>query len=178
MTKAIRITALAALLMTPTVAQAQDAVGEWRGIDLASLDTVYVTEDGGRQTEGKLLRLDTDSLVMLVDGSEQRFDKGRVLRIEKRGDSLKNGTLIGLGLGLVFGSIAAGLSDCPGDDPGGDCTSFKVAGFATGVGIYTALGTAIDAMIVGRRRVFDAERPGIAARITPGGVQLSVGFTW
>ena len=97
---------------------------------------------------------------MLVGGTEQRFEAARVRRIDKRGDSLKNGTLIGVALGVLFGSISSGISDCPGDDPGGDCTGFRVAAFAGALGIYTALGAGVDALIVGRTRVFDADQPG------------------
>jgi hypothetical protein len=177
MSNVIRITALAALLFTPVVAQAQESLGGWRGLNSSSLDTIYVTDDAGRRTEGKLLRFDTDSLVMLVDGMERRFDQTHVLRIDKRGDSLKNGALIGAALGVVFGGIAAGISDCPGDDPGGSCTGFKAAGFAIGLGMYTALGTAIDAMVVGRTRVFDAGRQ-VAGRTVHDGPQFAFRVSW
>ena len=157
--------------------QAQEALGGWRGLEPSSLDTVYVTDDAGRQTEGKLLRLDTDALVLLVDGTEQRFEAARVQRIDKRGDSLRNGVLIGAALGIVFGSISAGISDCPGDDPGGGCPGFRVGTFAGALGIYTALGTAVDAMIVGRTRVFDADQRR-GARPILDGPQLAVRVSW
>jgi hypothetical protein len=176
MIKSFRIMAFAALLFTPTAAHAQEALGGWRGLNASALDTVYVTDDAGRTTEGKLLRLDNDSLVMLVNGAEQRFEARQILRIDKRGDSLKNGTLIGLGLGVLFGSIAAGISDCP-SEPGGDCSGYRVAGFFIGTGIYTAIGTAIDAMIVGRTRVFDAGRE-VAIRGIPDSPQLAVRVRW
>jgi hypothetical protein len=176
--KTMRIAALAALLFTPAVAQAQEALGGWPGLEPSSLDTVFVTDDAGRQTEGKLLRLDADSLVMLVDGMEQRFDKSRVVRIDKRGDSLKNGAWIGAALGVLFGSIAAGISDCPGDDPGGGCPGTRVTGFAVAMGLYTAVGIGIDAMIVGRTRVFEADRTGGAIRRIPGGPQLAFRVSW
>jgi len=174
MSKTIRIAALAALLFTPAVARAQEAFGGWRGLEPSSLDTVFVTDDVGRQTEGKLLRLDVDSLVMLVNGMERRFDKDRVMRIEKRGDSLKNGALIGATVGALLGWLAAGMGDCSGDDPGGPCTGSKVAVFAVSMGLYTAVGIGIDAMIVGRTRVFDAGREGVAMHRIPGGPQLAV----
>ena len=177
MRNAIRLTALAALLFAPAVVQAQEALGGWRGLETGSLDTVYVTDDAGRQTEGKLLRLDTDALVLLVNGTEQRFEAARVQRIDKRGDSLRNGALIGAALGIVFGSISAGISDCPGDDPGGGCPGFRVGAFAGALGIYTALGTAVDAMIVGRTRVFDADQRR-GARPILDGPQLAVRVSW
>ena len=177
MSNAIRITALAALLFTPAIVQAQEPPAGWQGLELSSLDTVYVTDDAGQRTEGKLLRFDPDALVMLVDGIERKIDKTRVMRIDKRGDSLKNGALIGAALGVLFGSISAGISDCPGDDPGGSCTGFKVATFAGAFGIYTAIGTAVDAMIVGRTRVYDAGRQ-VAIRGVYDGPQLALRVSW
>ena len=177
MSKAIAIAALAALTLVPATAYAQETLGGWRGLNVSSLDTVYVTDDAGRQTEGKLLRLDPDSLVMLVDGAERTFDKAGILRVDKRGDSLKNGTLIGAVVGLVFGSISSGMSDCPGDDPGGGCPGFRVAAFVGSFAIYTAIGTGIDALIVGRTRVFDSGRQ-VAVRGIPDGPRLAVRVRW
>jgi len=178
MIKAIAVTTFAALLLAPMTVHAQEPLGGWRGLKASSLATIYVTDDAGRRTEGQLLRLDSDSLVMLVGDSEQRFDAARVRRIDKRGDSLKNGTLIGVALGVLFGSISSGISDCPGDDPGGDCTGFRVAAFAGALGIYTALGAGVDALIVGRTRVFDADHPGTARAIVPAGPQLALRVRW
>jgi hypothetical protein len=177
MSKAIGITTLVSLLFLPAVVQAQDPLGGWRGLNTSSLDTIYVTDDAGRRTEGKLVRFDPDSLVMLVNGMEQRFDRNRVLRIDKRGDSLKNGALIGAALGVLFGSITAGISDCPGEDPGGSCPGTRVTAFAVSIAFYTAVGTGIDAMVVGRTRVFDAGRQ-IADRATFDGPQLAVRVSW
>jgi uncharacterized membrane protein len=178
MSKAILIAAVAALVFTPAVAQGQEALAGWQGLQPSALNTVFVTDQAGRQTEGKLLRLDADSLVMLVDGMEQSFEKDRVMRIEKRGDSLKNGALIGATAGILMGLMTAGISDCSGDDPGGPCTGQKVGLFFFSMGIYTAIGTAVDAMIVGRTRVFDAGRDGVAIRGIATGPRLAVRVSW
>ena len=177
MSKLIRITALTALLFAPAAVQAQEPLGGWQGLKASSLETIYVTDDTGRQTEGKLLKFDTDSLVMLVDGTEQRFDAQRVLRIEKRGDSVKNGALIGGALGLLFSGIAMGIADCPTEDGSGSCTGSKVAGFVIGTGLYTAMGAGIDAMIVRRTRVYDAGHQ-VAIRSIHNGPQLAVRVSW
>ena len=167
MIKASAFPILAVLLCVPAAARAQEPLGGWRGLNASSLDTIYVTDDAGRRTEGKLLRLEPQSLVMLVEGTEQRFDAARVRRIDRRGDSLKNGAWIGAALGVLFGSITAGISDCPGSDPGGDCTGFRIGTFVGALGIYTAIGVGVDAMIVGRTRVFDASRSTAAVRRLP-----------
>ena len=172
-----RTIAIAVLLLTPAVAHAQESLGRWRGLNVSSLDTIYVTDDAGRRTEGKLLRLEPDSVVMMVAGTEQRFELERVRRIDKRGDSLKNGAWIGAALGVLFGSITAGISDCPGDDQGGCCTGFRIGTFAGALGLYTAMGVGVDALIVGRTRVFDAGRSTAAVR-SVSGPQLAWRVTW
>ena len=177
MIKATAFPILAVLLVVPAAAHAQEPLGGWRGLNASSLDTIYVTDDAGRRTEGKLLRLEPQSLVMLVEGTEQRFDAARVQRIDRRGDSLKNGAWIGAALGVLFGSITAGISDCPGSDPGGDCTGFRIGTFVGALGIYTAIGVGVDAMIVGRTRVFDASRSTAAIRRLPG-PQLAYRIGW
>jgi hypothetical protein len=177
MSNAIRITALAALLLTPEVARAQSVAGSWPGLNVAALETVYVTDRDGRRTEGQFVGFDPDSVLVLVNGAEERFARERVARIDRRADSLRNGALIGAALGVVFGSISAGISDCPGDDPGGGCPGVRVGTFAGALGIYTALGTAVDAMIVGRTRVFDADQRR-AARPILDGPQLAVRVSW
>jgi hypothetical protein len=177
MIKATAFPILAVLLIVPAAARAQEPLGGWRGLNVSSLDTIYVTDDAGRRTEGKLLRFEPESVVMLVEGAEQRFDAARVRRIDRRGDSLKNGAWIGAALGVLFGSITAGISDCPGDDPGGGCTGFRIGAVASALGIYTAIGVGVDALIVGRTRVFEASRQ-VAARIAYDGPQLAVRFSW
>ena len=177
MIKAIAYPTLTALLLIPATARAQESLGGWRGLNLSSLTTIYVTDDGGRRTEGKLLRFEPESLVMLVEGAEQRFDAAHVRRIDRRGDSLKNGALIGAGIGVVLGLVTAGIADCIGDDPGGGCAGGRVALFAVSTGIYAAIGTGVDALIVGRTRVFDADRKSLGRKPIPG-PQLAFRISW
>jgi len=168
---------LAVLLFVPAAAHAQE-LGGWRGLDPSSLDTVYVTDDAGQRTEGKLLRFDPDALVILVDGMERKFDRTSVLRIDRRGDSLKNGAVTGAVVGALMGWLVSGMADCPSDsNPGGSCGGSRVAVFAVSMGLYTAVGTGIDAMIVGRTRVFDAGRATAATRRLSG-PQLAFRVRW
>ena len=167
MMKAIGVTTLAALLFVPAAAHAQEPLGGWRGLNLSSLATIYVTDEAGRQTEGKLLGLEPQALVMLVNGVEQRFDAARVRRIDRRGDSLKNGALIGAGAGVVFGLLAALGSDCP-EDFGGSCPGTRATFFALSTIAYTGLGAGVDAMIVGRTRMFETGRSTAVVRNVSG----------
>jgi hypothetical protein len=176
MIKATAFPTLAMLLCVPAAAHAQESLGGWRGLNVSTLDTIYVTDDTGRQTEGKLLRLEPESVVMLVEGAEQRFDAAHVRRIDRRGDSLKNGALIGAGFGVAFGILAALGSDCP-EDFGGSCPGTRATFFTLSAIAYTGLGAGIDAMIVGRTRMFDAGRQA-ARRGISAGPQLAFRITW
>src|SRR5262245_34348864 len=104
------------------------------GLRSSNLQTVYVLDRSGVETSGKLLGLNPESMVLLVEGAERRFDMADVARIQKR-DSLKNGALIGAVVGLAMGFVTAGISDCPGDEPGGSCGAFRAVAVVTSVGM-------------------------------------------
>jgi hypothetical protein len=168
-----------ASVASPAAASAQDTFGGWRGLDASGLDTVYVTERDGSQTEGKLVGFNADSVVLMVDGSERRIEAARVSRIDRRGDSLRNGALIGLGVGVLMGLFTSGFSDCPGDNRSGNCPGTRAAIFAVSSGFYSAVGAGIDALVKGRTRLYDAARPSAAGQ-HPRGRQLAfnVGVSW
>lgn len=146
--------AIVAAALVPSALYAQETAQSWPGLATSGLSTVYVLDDAGVETAGRLLRLNPDSLVLLVGDAERRFEAARVRRIEKRGDSLRNGALIGTVVGVVMGLIAAGISDCPGDDPGGSCAGFRAAALLFSTGVYAAIGTGIDALVVGRTTLY------------------------
>jgi hypothetical protein len=147
----------------PGVASAQDAAAHWPGLVSSGLSTVYVLDNTGTETSGKFLRLNPDSIVLLVDGAERRFETARVARIQKRGDSLRNGAIIGAIVGVAMGIITAGISDCPGDHPGGGCPGSRAALFLVSTGVYSAIGTGIDALIPGRTTLYEAPKAPPAA---------------
>lgn len=149
------MTILAATLV-PGAVCAQETLQSWPGLAPSGLSTVYVLDDTGVETSGRLLRLNPDSLVLLVDDAERRFEAARVRRIQKRGDSLRNGALIGAIVGVAMGLVGAGISDCPGDDPGGSCSGTRVALFLFSTGVYAAIGTGIDALVQGRTTLYAA----------------------
>lgn len=159
-----------ALAFLPSAAIAQPVPSGWNGLRLSVLPTVYVFDDTGQETSGTLLRLDTSALVLLTDGTERRIEASRIRRIEKRGDSLKNGTIIGLVVGVVMGLITSGISDCPGDDPGGSCPGTSAVLFLFSTGVYTAIGTGVDALIPGRTLLYEApaaSRASLTGRVPP-----------
>ena len=173
-------TALAWVVLSaavPSAASAQAASEAWPGLSPSGLQTVYLLDSSGTEFSGKLLKLDPQSVVLLMEGAERRFDIADVSRIQKR-DSLKNGTLIGVAVGFVMGLVAAGISDCPGDDPGGDCAGLRAVTLAVSTGVYAGLGAGIDALVHGRTTIYTA--PGSSARAAPAAPRaaLQVGFSW
>ena len=170
-----RCLALFAAILVPSVVCAQDTTERWPGLATTQLSTVYVLDDTGAETAGRLLGLNSDSLVLLVDGAERRIDAARVTRIQKRGDSLRNGAVIGAIAGAVMGVVAGGISDCPGADPGGRCPGVRAAAFLVSTGVYTAIGTGIDALVTGRTTVYEAPAP--RAERAPSGGRAAVNVT-
>lgn len=146
--------ALVLIIVAPGLVCAQETPGDWPAVDPLKTKpaTVIVRDDAGVETSGKLLRLDPDAIILVVDDVERRFEADRVTRIEKRGDSLRNGIIIGALVGTAFAMLGAKLSDCPGSDPGGPCTGFRVAT----VLMTTAIGAGIDKMRVGRTTLYES----------------------
>ena len=149
-----RCMAVLVATLVPGAVCAQETEQTWPGV--AGLSTVYVVDETGAETSGRLLRLNLDSLVLLVGGTERRFEAANVRRIQKRGDSLRNGALIGAVAGAVLGVVGAGISDCPGDNPGGSCAGARAALFLFSTGVYAAIGTGVDAIIPGRTTLYAA----------------------
>jgi hypothetical protein len=76
--------------------------------------TIFVTEESGRQIQGKLLRLSPDMLVVLVNGKERQIPATEIGRIE-RPDDLWNGIFWGAVPGLLMaGAFGACSHNCGG----------------------------------------------------------------
>lgn len=140
----------------PAAAFAQSSSAEWPGLERSALQTVYVRDQSGVETSGKLLRLSPDAVVLLVEGSERPFAMADVSRIQKRGDSLRNGALIGGALGLGLGILTGGISDCPGANASGPCPAFRAALVPVAALTYAALGAGVDALVQGRTTIYAA----------------------
>lgn len=159
-----------AMLGVPLTVQAQEPSPVPRGLDLQALPTGYVLDDQGVETSGRLLKLDRDGVVLVIDGAERRFDLARVKRVSRRGDSLKNGAIAGAVVGVVMGLLTGGIADCRTDSGYGTCGAGQRVGFVVGgTAIYTAIGVGIDALIQGRTTIYQAP---------PRGGSLSFTLRW
>ena len=128
-------------------------------------DTVTVEGTNGAEVRGRVVRMAPDALVVSGPSAERMLDAGGVLRISACCDSLRNGTLIGLGSGAALGALFGAGFNARGDD--------AIVGALIFGGIGAGLGIGLDALA----RLTDwytAPRRDAQARIGPG---AAVGVT-
>lgn len=154
-------------------ASAQSApAGQDFGALAATRTAIDVISDTGEQTRGRLLRFDANSLTMESHHREIRFDRQHVAKVYQRGDSLKNGMLIGLAAGAALGIAAGVTATCGGffeaPRPCSASTKRDLAVFAGGTlgAIGLGVGAGIDALFSERRLLYETPRHGDAASIS------------
>lgn len=134
------------LSLSPTLARAQESTPPTPSI--ASRSKVVVFDRDGAAHPGRFVRFDEQELVILVGDDERRFKRDLITRIERSGDSLKNGAIAGAIVGGSLGLLAAAFQ---AEDIGD-----WLAALGINIGLYTAIGTGLDASIEGRTVVYQA----------------------
>jgi hypothetical protein len=125
-------------------------------------EEVFVTHTGsGQPVRGRLIELSPNSLAMLVDGRRVEVPIDEVLRIDARGDSVKDGAIIGA---AVWGGLTA--FSCAAIEDAEYCVTAMVIN--TGIGAL--IGAGIDALHKGRTPIY------IKAGRSSAGLQLK--FSW
>jgi hypothetical protein len=144
--------------LTPGAGLAQPAPPN---VDLGDVlkigDAVRVEDVAGRTWKGGVTRLGATEFEVMVDGTRTLFLTDDLREVAVAGDSLANGTLIGLGIGGALGLSMGGFS---GEYRGGDA----IAGLLIFGGVGAGLGVGIDALIRGERVVY---RRSSTARLVP-----------
>jgi hypothetical protein len=93
---------IAAVALCPATAQAQrGSFTELQGA-LRHGDAVYLTDDTGHTTKGRVSDVTSSSLMMQVGNDTRVFELERTRRVE-RGDSLANGIMLGVVAGAAAG---------------------------------------------------------------------------
>ncbi|HEY3043379.1 MAG TPA: hypothetical protein VGJ39_05115 [Vicinamibacterales bacterium] len=142
-------------------------------VTLTGLFPVYVLDRTGEETKGKLVSLTGSAVVLQMDSTTRTFNLTDVVRIDRQGDSMKNGAIIGAVIGGVTGALTAGgLADCPGAHS--PCTGARVAGFFIATGVWTAIGVGIDALIPGRTLLWKPSSPQASRSSSGSGLTLNV----
>jgi hypothetical protein len=139
--------------------------------------TVWITDSGGREERTRIVGVSGDIVTTTAGDEIRRLRTTDVMRVRARhSDSLINGALIGAGAAL-----AAGLFLCRLTEPWEVCRGnvgpmFRIGAIGAGVGI------GIDALIRGRRTIYEAARVATRLRAAPivarhgGGLQVSLSF--
>jgi hypothetical protein len=183
----LRISLVLACVIVTVPAIAQSGPGPFSTFPTNN-PTVYLMDVTGTETTGRLSRFDLSSVTITTGRGEVTFDQRQVKSVDRRGDSLKNGAIIGALTGLAFGSLGAAMMDYCNrpQEPLEPCSTGEKMGV---VGLFTALfsgiGVGIDALRSGRTRIYEAAGAHRAAAVTtivptvaPAGLGLSVSVGW
>jgi hypothetical protein len=145
---------------------------------------VDVVDRQGRMVRGEFVRADGEGILVTLYGSAEgrRVPAGDVMNVTRAGDSMKNGALIGAGVGafstlLVFADDSSGAAD-----PLCTTTRCKVSTGVMMTAMYAGIGALIDRAIKGRTVVYRAPSDRLSWSVTPhpvprgAGVQVALKF--
>jgi hypothetical protein len=159
---------LAAVFLFACSAPAR-AQGSLERLKLSLGDRVDVTERSGVITTGVL----TDVTATAVQAGNRDFPIDSVLKVERRGDSVWDGLLIGAGIGLILSPIAQE----------GCLSGSKIPCVLGPMAVYGGIGALIDLGHEGKTTIYRAAPGGSkGARVAPivapgaGGLAVAIGF--
>ena len=121
---------------------------------LHSGDTVYVIDKTGSETKGHIVDVSPSALVLDVNGIRRRMEQDSVRQVQRYGDSLWNGLLIGVAVGTAGSLIADPTYERCKNEPQKLCANPQTGQRVLAVGIMGAVGAGIDALIRGRKQVY------------------------
>lgn len=171
--RSLPVFVVVALVSSATSARAQ---ADFSALPIHVGDRVYVITSSGAEVGGRITTHSPTTLSI----DEFEFTPETALRIERPGDSLLNGALIGFAVGAFVG---AGLyqESCAGTrEP---CPSRAVMALGAGAS-EAAFGAFLDWLHVGRRQIYRRTAPGsastrrVAPFITPRGKGVALAFSF
>jgi hypothetical protein len=141
-----KITAIAASCLAVSILQAQVIPGRWEKMAAEKPGSkITVTLHSGDRIDCSFNHLSADSLLVTTpDGTERilrKTDVATIVTASKRWDSLRNGGIIGLGVGIAIGALGT-LAMSEHTEVSGATALGLIAVYA---GIGAGIGLAIDA---------------------------------
>jgi hypothetical protein len=139
--------------------------------------TVWITDSAGREQKTRIVDVSGGVLTAAAGEEIRRFRTSEIVRVRVRhSDPVLNGALIGAGA-----AVASGLLMCRAMEPWEVCRNdigpmAKIGALGAGVGI------AIDAVVRGRRTIYQAPPGSVRLQVMPlltrqaGGLQLAITF--
>jgi hypothetical protein len=146
-----------------TPAAAQDTAAKESSATIQG-GTYRIRLTTGEEMAGRLLKLGPDVLQILVKGQRLEMPFEQVLQVDREGDSLKNGAIIGA---VVVGLLCAVVCGQGLDD----ASQLPVA-VAVNAGVGALIGAGWDAAIKHRTTIY--RKPGAAAALD--GVRVVVAY--
>ena len=158
-------------------AQAGDATRTIPEGTLAPGMTVWITDSSGREEKMRIVSVATDRLTAAAGADVLHIDAADVTRVRVRqSDSLLNGALIGAGA-----AVGSALLFCRAMEPWENCRDdygpmLRIGAIGAGIGL------GIDALIRGRRSIYEAAEGSPRLQAAPllgrrgAGLRISVTF--
>jgi hypothetical protein len=134
-------------------------------------DAVTASGDGDERWRGHVVGMRPDELVLRVEGREVVLAADRVRRVAMCCDSLKDGPLIGLGIGAGLGALVfSGFSERRSGD--------TLLGALWIGGLGAAMGFGIDVLIGREADVYRASNTTVRVIVDPRGGGVRVMLRW
>ncbi|MEO6238708.1 MAG: hypothetical protein ABIQ52_17060 [Vicinamibacterales bacterium] len=149
-------TAALVLLLMPAPARAQAGPGSRPH---TGEDVIVTQSTSGQEIRGHIVELSATTLALLVNGQRVEVPIDRVLRIDARHDSVKNGAAIGA---LSLGGLSALGCFATVGTTSGIC----VTSTALNAGLGALAGAGIDALHKGRTTIYSKPSP-VSVAIAP-----------
>jgi hypothetical protein len=126
-------------------------------------DKIAVVDITGRELTGRIERLSRDALILATSVGSRQFGEADLVRIsQRRGDSLKNGAIIGaVAATAYFVTVGMLLRESDGGDV---IVSTAVGGGVLFGGLGAAAGAGIDALISRRQVIY--QKPAGRSRVS------------
>jgi hypothetical protein len=143
------------VLSVPTNAAAQESFASVRN-RIALGDTVFVLDVTGTETRGLVMNVDLSTIRLKVNDTEREWQETAVYRLERRGDSVRDGARRGVITGAIVGAVLGAIAGATWANSGSGSTPI---GGAFGVGLVGAglglgIGVGMDALIQGRTLIY------------------------
>ena len=160
-------------LAVPRIAASQDAPVSFDQLRtvLKNGDSVVVADATGAELQGRISELSSTSLVLLIPTGRLTAPISRDLReeevtmVRRRGDSLINGTLIGVVAGTLGGLLVSQTYLCEGCHWGSSWVPVAFAAYGAGIGAGAGLG--FDALFRGNEVVYSRRASTAKVRLVP-----------
>jgi hypothetical protein len=139
--------------------------------------TAWITDATGREEKARIVGLVDDTVTTAAAEGTRRLRTADITRVRVRqSDSVLNGALVGAGV-----AVGSGLLLCRAMEPWENCRDdvgpmLKIGALGAGIGV------AIDALIRGRKTIYDAPHGSTRLLAAPlvgrraGGLQVSITF--